>query len=305
MVSAHRQERYSMIGEDYRVVLFHAVYHSPSLYLSWYRKWHAIQGNLAALFLVEMIGDALDEISKASAFNYDQVIRELEEEDDANYKQAQNSILPQGLSKETMEEPGDINLEDVFKTPNFCHTARVPAESRHKGILLEGPPGDLFNYQQGVSEAEALSPNDSELFRLVRDDGSRQKCEVQLNIDAKDFFYVNDQDGWKKLVLPNDAELKEYSRGQKLRGLIAVCFAVCPWGKCPKGNLDASTINETTAAIQVNGEPVVGFTKIKNCEFLRSSQGHYFTPNSDSRFEIRARTIQSNTFLRIGAFIVW
>jgi hypothetical protein len=259
---------------------------------------------LAALFLVEILGDALNEISKASAFNYDKVIRELKEEDDANYKQAQNSMLPQAATN-TMEEPDDINLEDVFKTPNFCHTARVPAEIRHKGILLEGPPGDLFNYQQGISEKEARSPNDSELFRLVRDDESRQKCPLPVNIDAKDFFYVNDQEGWKKLVLPNDAEMKEYSRGQELRGLIAVCFAVCPWGKCPKGNFLAKDINETTAEIHVNGEPVVGFTNWKNCDFLRGSQGHYWPPNSDSRFEISARTIQPNTFLRIGAFIVW
>jgi hypothetical protein len=44
-----------------------------------------------------------------------------------------------------------------------------------------------------------------------------------------------------------------------------------------------------------------GFTKIDLCDVLRGSQGHYWTSNSDSRFEIRARTIQSDTALPIAA----
>jgi hypothetical protein len=293
------------------------VCHSPSLYLSWYRKWNALQGTLAALFLVEILGDALNDISSASALNYDQVIRDLEEEDDANYKQAQNSALPPG-AEDIMKDLDGINLEDVYKTPNFCHTARVPAEIRHKGILLEGPPGDVLTYQQGISDAEAHQSHNidsefnSEFMVLVRDDSTRQTCGALVNLDHRDYFYVNDQDGWKKLVLPNDAEIKEYSRGQELRGLIAVCFASKDLNAFSNSTLSAKDINKNMAEIQVNGEPVVrltniliGLTTLKPCWFLRGSQGHYWTPNSDAQFEIRARVIHPNTFLRISSFIVW
>jgi hypothetical protein len=161
-----------------------------------------------------------------------------------------------------MESLDGINLEDVYKTPNFCHTCQLRFGTR--GFCLKAQ---------------------LEIYLITS------------NVDHIDYFYVNDQDGWKKLVLPNDAEIKECSRGQELRGLITVCFAY----NNLRGNLAAKDISETTTEIQVNGEPVVGFTNVMNCEFLRASQGHYWTPSSDSRFEIRARKIQPNTFLCIGA----
>jgi len=183
---------------------------------------------------MEILGDALKTL-ETTTVDLTELRQQLQSDIDVNYEKLKDAQLPQSAEK-FMENRSDINLDDIYKTPNFCHTARLPAEIRHTGILTGSAPGDAFHFQDGISEQEAQNtPNDSEFMRLVRDDGSRQQCNATLNIDHKDYFFVTDKDGWKKLVVPNDAELAEYGRGQQLRGLIALCFKVCDWGHCPPG----------------------------------------------------------------------
>jgi hypothetical protein len=203
-------------------------------------------------------------------------------------------------------DKGDIDLDHVFKTPCFCHTAKVPAEIRHKGILTEGPARDMFSYESGISQKEAdSSPNPSEFMSLVRDDSSRQECSVMLNIDHKDFFYVHQRDGWRKLLLPNDAEIAEYGTGQPLRGLVAVCFQLCPWDKCDQGVLLAKDVEEGKGQIEVNGQPVVGLTLANRCHFLRGGQGHYWPVPADSKFEIRVRATEPKSYIRLATVVIW
>lgn len=198
----------------------------------------------------------------------------------------------------------ELDLDAVFKAPVFCHTAKVPAEIRHKGILTQTEPGDLYNHFEGSSliEIEAKE-NDSDLIRLVRDDETRQICdEVRLNIDHKDYFYLSQREGWKKLVLPNDAEQAEYGAGQQpLRSYIAVCFTQCPWEKCQKGMLDAAAVNDGRVSAQVNGNPVTELTPVENCHVLKGSQGHQWAVLSESfKFEISFRVNEPGSNIRIG-----
>ena len=270
------------------------------------RKWHAIQGNLAALFLVEVLEDAAKDI-QARAMDPTVLYDQLQQKEDEEYKNFLASDLPAAASRLFNDgNIGDISISDVYKTPCICHTAKVPAEIRHKGILTESQPADMYNYQNGISQGEAMTlSNDSELMRLVRDDSTRQVCTVRLNIDHKDYFFVHEREGWKKLVLPNNAEVAEYGTGMPLRGLIAVCFHVCAWGKCPPGNLLAEHIAEGKGQIEVNGQPVVGMTRANKCEFLRGSQGHYWPPSPESKFEVRVRTTEPDSFIRLGSIVIW
>ena len=274
------------------------------------RKYHALQGNLAAIFLAEALQEAIDDIVNNNPSTYHLLRAELKVNSDTLYEKFKKAELPEEAEQTFNDGHGDIKMEDVYKSPNFCHTARLPAEIRHKGILTESPPGDMFHYVDGVSIRDAeKTPNDSDLLRLVRDDGNRQKCEARLNMDYKDFFYVNQKDGFKKLVLPNDRELEEYgSEGQELKGLVAICLAVCPWGKCPKGNLltdDFDPEENPSFEILVNGSPVIGYTKLARCNFLKGFSGHYWPLNTEGRYEIKVRAKAEGTFLRIGAFVVW
>jgi len=146
---------------------------------------------------------------------------------------------------------------------------------------------------------------EGELMRLVYDSDSRQNCEVPLQMDYKDFFYVKQQEGWKKLVLPNDAELKEYGTGEPFRGIIATCLLACGWRKCPEGNLLEADIEAGLGEVEVNGMKVSNFTRFGSCGFLKHHHGHIWTPNSDGRYEIRARAVQDASFLRFSSFILW
>lgn len=192
-----------------------------------------------ALFLTEIVGDAL-QFLKDTTKGLEDLRQDLIREENDRYNLLTTSPLPSYFDN-LVKQRGDIQLEHILKSPNFCHTARVPAEIRHKGILTGGLPGDLFHYDEGITEGKARDENDSEFMWLVQDPTTRQKCDITLNVDNKDYFYVKGIDGTKKLILPNDAELAEYGTGQKPVGLIAMCFSVCDWGKCPKGKSSVYT----------------------------------------------------------------
>ncbi len=200
------------------------------------RRFHALHGNLMALFLTELVGDALQSLIDSTQ-SLEDLQKDLIREENERYDLLTTSPLPTYF-EDMVKERGDLQLEHILKSPNFCHTARVPAEIRHKGILTGGPPGNLFHYDEGIPEGQArIVENDSEFMWLVQDPTTRQKCDIPLNLDNKDYFYVKGMDGKKKLILPNDAEVAEYGRGQTPIGLIAMCLSVCDWGKCPKGEI--------------------------------------------------------------------
>lgn len=280
---------------------------------SWHQgwKWHAMQGKLAALFLVEVLEDAVRELQSEEA-DPKTLLGLLVDKEKEAYSSFIKADLPD-LAYSMFEEPtvaNEIDLISVFKAPCFCHTAKVPAEIRHKGILTQTEPGNLFNYTEGISLFEADSQlNNFDYMRLVREDGSRQKCdEVRLNIDHKDFFYVSEREGWKKLVVPNDAEMAEYGTEQPLRGLVAVCLTQCAWNKCEKGQLNEEAFAEGKAEIQVNGEPVVGLTSTSGeCHFLKGAAGHQWPVPSGSspKFEVSARVTEPDSHIRIGSVVVF
>lgn len=269
-----------------------------------------MQGKLAALFLVEVLEDAIKELQSQES-DPQTLLSSLVDKDDESYKSFFKADLP-GLAFSIFGEAtvaNVIDLETVFKAPCFCHTAKVPAEIRHKGILTQTEPGNLFNYTEGISVFEADTElNNFDYMRLVREDGSRQKCdEVKLNIDHKDFFYVSEQEGWKKLVVPNDAERAEYGTGQPLRGLVAVCFTQCPWDKCEKGQLNVEAFADGKSEMQVNGEPIVGVTSAGECHFLKNAKGHLWpVPSGASpQFEVSVRVTAPDSNIRIGTVVVF
>jgi hypothetical protein len=137
----------------------------------------------------------------------------------------------------------------------------------------------------------------------------RGECEIppeEVLMDYKDYFYIDDKCGWRQLLLPNDAEVQEYSDGQvfPLKGFLAICFAACSWGRCPKGMVQPDNW-KALSEIQVNGLAVSNMTQWQSCNFLRHEDGHRFPPNADGRFEIQTRVTQPSSFFKFSSFIVW
>jgi hypothetical protein len=239
------------------------------------RKWHAMTGNMIAMFLSFVVEDALKELvaNKSNSTFFDK----LRADEEADFKLFMSSGLPN--SSNEIRIPGDIDREVYLRGPNFCHTARLPAEIRHLGILTESSKIGEDSYDKGTSAGAMKNFKPDGSMPLVYDPGERQKCSEPLNKDYKDWFQVKREFGWSQLTLPTDAEVKAYGTGAPLRGIITVCFR------------HDGQFGLGPGVLEVNGMMVTNYTKQrKTCHFLRNAKGHIFEPNSDGRFEIRAKT---------------
>jgi hypothetical protein len=259
-------------------------------------------GNLIALSLSFAVEDALLELVAAKS---DPAFPDkLRADEEADFKFFMSSDLPKTSAQLSL--PEDIDRELVLRGPNFCHTARLPAEIRHLGILTESSMVGEDSYDTGMNiKTAAMRSEGDGLMPLVFEPGDRQSCPIPLNKDYKDAFYVHNNNGWGQLTLPNDAEMKAYGTGAPFRGIISICFTDCNWGKCPKGNLIGEDIELGTGEMEVNGIKVSNFTKYDKCRFLMNEGGHLWKPNSDGRFAIRAKANKANSYIRFSTFVIW
>lgn len=282
-------------------------------------KWHALNGNLIALFLMEVIQDALGELQLAVQENHHlntvALLANLTAQEAADYQNIVASELPTHSQEYHRDDPADQAQEFrhvYYKEPNICHIALLPSEIRFKGILTESEPVEMLQLPDGLLDTQAydapVSESD-ETLRLVGDADTRQKCPVPLNQDHRDHFYVSNREGWRHLTLPNDAELKEYGTQPPtpLKGIIAICYVGCPWDQCEEGDMRFNSTCRGPVQIQVNGVPVKSLREIdKPCHLLENEKtGHIWKANDDGRFRISARVTRKESYLRFSSFILW
>jgi hypothetical protein len=256
-----------------------------------YRKWHAVTGNLLALFLNDMMEDSLNElVAKTNGTTSTTFIDKLRTDEKSKFEQFMSFPLKKIRCTDGKEFklPGDIDKDIFFRGPNFCHTARLPAEIRHLGILTDSSKIGEDSYDKGMSKGAIQKYVPDGSMPLVFDGGERQKCEEPLQKDYKDYFLVKQAFGWTQLTLPTDREVEAYGTGAPLHGYISVCFRH-DGGFRLGGN-----------QMEVNGMRVTNFTKHRKCMWLKNAKGHKFEPNSDGRFEIRARAEG-----KINTFGIW
>jgi hypothetical protein len=258
-------------------------------------------GNLIALSLSFVIEEALHELvsTKSDPSFPDQ----LQAEADADFQSFMSSDLPKASAKVIL--PEDIDRELVLRGPNFCHTARLPAEIRYLGILTESSMLGEDSYDKGMDINSAIRFKGNGSMPLAFEPGKRQSCPIPLNKDYKDAFFVYSHHDWSQMTLPNDAEMKAYDTGAPLRGIVAICFTDCSWGKCPKGNLIGEDMELGTGEMEVNGIKVSNFTTFSKCRLLRNEGGHIWKPNSAGRFEIRAKANEEKSYIRFSTFVIW
>lgn len=96
-------------------------------------RWHAMQGNLYALWLTSMVEDALLELASKDIGKT--LLADLRKEEEAAHSEFMQTPVAESATGLTL--PDDVDRDVFFKGPNFCHTARLPAEIRHLGILTE------------------------------------------------------------------------------------------------------------------------------------------------------------------------
>lgn len=225
-----------------------------------------------------------------------QTIREAEAQNYTAFQSNTNYFRP-----DAYKFP-DVSLETLYTSPNYCHTARLAAETRYQGILT-GRKGLLAQntYDGGTEVLKARSETDTAVMPLVYDANERQKCEIPVQVDFKDFFLTSGKfQNYVSLTLPNDSEVAAYGQ-HDLKGVIALCPAACGW-RCP-----ADTIwGIEKVSYRVNGEDVHNMTDFDGCHLLqRSDKSHIWPKNQQGRFEISAKVHEEKEIMRISTFLLW
>jgi hypothetical protein len=267
------------------------------------RKVHALSGNLLGIWLTNVVEDALKEL--AAERPDPALLDQLRAFEVADRKVFMSRELPMNILKDLLI-PDDVDPEMFYRGPNICHTARLPAETRHLGILTESSLVGEDTYDKGIGLKSARNniPEDKSM-QLVYTEGARQSCPIPLEKDYKDYFYVADTHGWSQLTLPNNAEIKAYGTSEPLRGVIAVCFAYCKRRQCGAENLESPQIHAGMAEMEVNGVKVTSLTEFSDCSFLKHVDGHVWKPNSDGRFQIRAKVNAKKSHVRFSSIVIW
>lgn len=275
-------------------------------------KWHALMGNLMALSLLEVLDDALRDLVSFDSGKFQRRLEELVAQETGDYARFAASHVPDYVGATVLPANGTegLDFEFVCRTRPFCQTGRLPSRIRYEGILTETTTklGEV-NFEKGIPFSAAVkTPGEGDFMRLVYDAGERQNCEGLVQIDYKDFFYVNGKEGWKKLVLPNDAERAKYVTGAPLKGLIIIALGNCDWNKCNAAEIRDNGIEAGDVEIVVNGVKVSSLltARIKRGEnILRNENGFYFPPKDDGKFEIRVRVNATEKYIRFSSIIIF
>ena len=287
-----------------------------------------MSGHSLALFLLEVLQDAVQEINNTSdEEELQSLMQQYTNEEEETYQRALSAPIPEELQQITnsireggFEHPkrepmfGSIDLRELYKRKSFCHTALLPSQIRYKGLLRPSfNQTDDNPYDLGIQQPEMEDPveKDGGEFRLafnLKEHKPAMDCP-QANIDFKDFFYLGSNEGTKTMLIPNDAS-KEYYKvdTSKMLGMVLMCPIACDWGRCESGDL-RDRLDEGNLRMKVNGVPVKKFDMFHEsgtCMALKGAENEYkWTPNENGQFlieaEIKARYYR---FLRIGSFIL-
>jgi hypothetical protein len=259
---------------------------------------------LAAFFLLEIVADALDDLAMRDSPDLSTLLKDLQKQQETD-NESRRGELDARTAPEYFENLVDeidragLDIALLAKGSNYCHTARRPAEIRRRNTL---------------SEAEAVSRDDADT--TVDDNGGNMllayeketsDCNETLRLDFSDYFYTKTIDDWRMLVLPTDREIQVYRKDKEApRGMLAICFAACPYNKCPRGNLDRESFEEGLFQMTVNDKAVSNMVQFGDCELLQNADAAYqWSPNDDGKFFFKVKVEEPKSFVRIGAFIIF
>lgn len=278
----------------------------------------ALYGNTMALFLSDMLLDAIDELSSATSSRTELLAQFYKEEEEDEQRLFSSPAPPHPIEYNNVPLDHDLvneaNVSVFFRSPSICHTARLPSMTRYLGILTESNNTGVHDYYKGVhikqaKERVSREGNDGDMpMPLVWDNEDRDRsCPLELQRDHNDYFFVSSRMGSTSLTVPNAAELQAYGRkSEKLHGILVLCLIRCPWRRCPKGAMRQEEIRNGQVRLEVNDQLVTNVTDFGGeCLVLRSDAGHRFQPNDAGQFVLRARILGNNSLLRISSLIVF
>lgn len=295
-------------------------------------SWHpgfkdqALVGHGLGLFLMDALLSTLQDLTKYDDAATEELLSQLEKEDKDLHASFIRAEIPKpyrnllkALNELTFTEgESKIDFSLFFKGKSICHTARLPSQTRYRGILTdtdmvgEAAPVGEETYYLGFDKArESNKATENNELRLVYDmyREREDKCRgIIVKPDYPDSFYTNSLDGWTKLTFPNEAEKKAYGYDPAhYEGIFIVHGKVCDWGKCPKGFLLPEEDHaEKNWEMKINNQYVTTVKNIGNGSvILGGENGFRFTANSNAQYEIEIKVNKENHYFQLFDFVLY
>eukprot|EP00536_Pseudo-nitzschia_multiseries_P002555 jgi/Psemu1/183824/e_gw1.34.121.1 len=275
-------------------------------------KTHAMVGHALALFLVENLQAALEELLKLEE-DTGTLLSQLRQEEEKLYEK---EVLKANFKKQAkktfrVKNGKDIDLDtSIFYTGNsMCHTARTPAQIRYLGYLTNTDKvGGPAAYDVGIQDKSAPKNSDQMLLTWEQNNMRHDDCPVPVSIDYKDTF-LSQGIGWNTLTFPNEAEREAYGYDpSQLEGLVVIAFKTCDWDRCEKEYLGPKDYDgdQKKWEMKVNGIVVEKFVDIGHRVFLlQNENGIHFPPSSDNDYKFEIKVNKPSKYVKISAFIVY
>lgn len=287
-------------------------------------KTHAMVGHALALFLIENLLAALEELAKMD-LDYEgagQFLKKLLRQEKKTYKNKIKTINFDGYAEklyawdEAIDKKIDFDPSLFFTGKSMCHTARIPSQTRYLGYLTNtdkvgGPaPFGKETFEAGVEEKEAMSDLDEMQLVWMDDKMHQADCPVAVNIDHKDSFYSTG-DNWNALTFPNEAERRAYNYDLgELEGIVVIVFTSCEWGECEDGYIGPEDFNGDNKKweLRINGLPVTRLVDIGHKAFLAmgdNKHGVRFPPSDNDNYKFEIKVDDPSNHVKVSSFIVY
>lgn len=293
--------------------------------VGWHNGWkdHLFIGRSIAAFLVEMLSDSIAELSEPPEevgepipsltrdyLNY--LLQQEARDRDAFFESPVPAIIMTWLNN---------SYSSLFPRSNTaaCHTARLPADSRFQGLVLESHVSTSYLYggrttynmtSEGYPHGREPEPQPDQEIHPVLSYDYRADCPF-TDIDTKDFFYVRPSDGWKKMIVPNPSEEAYYSSikdSSQRHGYVMICDKTFDWGNAPPHYVSVSQLGNSTyigdVSITINGIKVAGATHTDGCFVMFHEAGYNFENSTNNSYEIRLRVNKEGVGMMISSVIV-
>lgn len=254
---------------------------------------------------MEVMEDALDELNSEPG-EMVEIYKRLEAEEDEEYRAFEERA---DVKYEMQWAIEDLSAIQFYRDPTFCHTARLPAQTRYLGHVFDKERYDTwFSYKKGFNFNTLQKRPEHEIKLSYMPDGreTKQLCNLTLSIDSKDFFLANGRfNGYQKIVVPNDAEQRAYDYHQS-SGIIVMCARACSSECAGSQLLSVDHVHTGKANMKVNGEPVGSVEKFDNCFILRKETGRlHWESNHEQRYEIEVHVDSGGKHFEFTSIIVW
>lgn len=282
---------------------------------SWHPGWrvHAMFGFCFGLFLIDALTNAIEGLGQ-NDYDPERKLQQLKDDEDKLYKRFFESTVDSARVKGFLGSniTQGIDPQTFYRERIMCHTALLPSETRYNGYLEGVRTLNKEAFEKGEAhQAIAREPADGRL-RLGFESIERQKwCPVKLNIDFRDYFYANANDGWVNVTFPNDLEIEVYGPW-KPRGVVIFCATQCMQGACANAERSVFDLNNHQLEITINGISVSRLWSLsqgQECGVAQGPNGWYFPQNNDGRYYISLRVKPSNNgrrpFTRFSSILAY